>query len=516
MLNARTIKLCSFICALVPLMFAIKSVMADSFTVNVTASKPAPVLKDGDSLSENLKADLIDTTNGQETSHLTSANWTWTFGTTYSSTVSGNYGSLPSNSPNISWNPSNSPSPTTYQSSDTSDPTSAVMSISTQDSSPRTTGGYYNIAVHVHVDFTDKNLGSGSADGNITIQMTVIQLDIVGSNGILTNTTQNAVVGQHIIVYAQVAPSDIISLNGTTGTWTIPGKKVSSYTWSNQAGTVIPFLNYTGYQESFYWIDGSTRVVSYAVTVAGLSCTESTTYNVLAPNPQVQNQTPAGSPGLGVVAIDKNFLDGSAYYLHDGSLPIAPYNNAGTFGVTYTITYPTNSTVHGEYGWAQITSGVTRTVTRLNGGKFTYIIPSYPTLDGNFPTGLVSVDANRDQWFDSPGVHYHPFYDSNNVEYSDVTEVLVNEAFQSYLMFRPDDPNNPNQTLPDSIWVPLGTTSWSWTGHATNGKTDASGNFTWTKDYLTNPAPTAYTAQVPFPYCPTWNSQAQSGKYVSQ
>jgi len=312
-----------------------------------------------------------------------------------------------------------------------------------------------------------------------------------GSGGTdITNTTQNVVVGQQIILYGSYSLPSGATL--TSQSWTIPGTSANPPTAI--AGFAANFANTTstggpvfltsqqlGAQSiSYYWVApisagttaSSTNTVqftlNYAVNgVAQPPVNASATFMVSGPT-----SIKVSVPSVGSI----QFLDNGTT-----SAAIEFGDNSNTPGITFKASAsppPTNNS--GQFNWAQIISndsyGYTGTTpTSCNG----------PTgLDNSFPFALTS---NAFTIVDGPG---RPLLSAD-------TEFTWAWNATMYFMWQPSIVGN------STIFVPLGSISWQFQADVTQNMPTQ----TWAvKSSTASPG----TFQVGTTY-PAWNSVVMNG-----
>ena len=423
-------------------MLCTRTALADNFIARITASPASLKLSGGGTGTSALTADVYDTTNNQEADNVTSQTWTWTIGTvTYTATMGGT-NSTPANPIGVNWDP---PSPPYLP---PSGPTATVkVTTNSAANPPETTGGYYTIPVHAHVAFTDSALGSGTADGDATIQVTVLQVDITGASA-------NVVVGEQVNYGVSVAPSDLVQPPnlGPAYQWTIPGttedrvysdfKNGIVYNGNDpETGHPVDFPQ--GYLQnaslSFYWVSGGSKTIKCTVTIASTVCSAQAQQNVLTPTASITVK-------------------------HLGTIQLLPGNNGsvsvsdGTYAVPgidlgASISPPSGFGT-GGYQWAQI---LKESVTYNESNGHTWLLAG-TGIDSIYP-----ANPNQDRT-DNPnyGVYPATLYEGPGkgfVTLTDVKTVTVADAFTVYLMYEPADASgNP---LPNSIYVPVAFESWS-------------------------------------------------------
>ena len=193
---------------------------------------------------------------------------------------------------------------------------------------------------YVTINGTASNAAAG------TVTAAVVRVDIRKDWTTITGGTTSIIVGQKVFLRELTQPWGV---TGTSGSWTVPGTLVKSYTQAQaSAGTAaISNADLSGGTVAYYWIAGGAKNVSYTAIVGGISFSASTTFNVLSPiclsftsttttdTPPVNCDDPAWGTGLAL-----HFGSNRTPHLHTGS-PGAevttPAGGSGEFGVTQLI-----------------------------------------------------------------------------------------------------------------------------------------------------------------------------------
>lgn len=259
------------------------------------------------------------------------------------------------------------------------------------------------------------------------IELFAVKIIIKQNDNDITDTTHDEIVGKRIYLTAEVQPLDIPV---TRREWTIPGKKVADYICSLSSATVVEFTNTKNISTDFCWVNGAEgRVVKHSVVAPDGSKFEGkATFNVKKPTSTMTTST-------GTVAADSNFnLPG--IWLHYGDGGYHP-------GILFTQSTTNPPGISGETAYWQVV--ITSNSSRKADGIWDNIYLSN-LLDTR---GLAIAYSNNPVTSDSPGLRL----DNGNC-----TEAKVSDEFRMWLMFKPDEP--------DSIWVPLRSVAWSWSGKA--------------------------------------------------
>lgn len=269
------------------------------------------------------------------------------------------------------------------------------------------------------------------------------KVNIILNGEVVTNTTQNVIVGQQINLSAQVT-------GGTPSNpqWTVPGSKVANYVVTYTNGTspstaVVSQLtsqNLTQSAINFYWVDGGdSRQVQYSVKVNNRTYTGKATFNVKRPTVTVTTATHETTiyrrgEYQELLFGSRSFIskNGIVFTRSDLQIPL------GFSGNTY---------------WVQV---IDYAYTRTLPDDQTTETASGIGLDHVFP--YASNDPNASSTADSPGVCLRICNDSTSK-----IKMQTRINAEMWLMFKPSNlPNGVN-----SIYVPLKKVSWSWSAVAT-------------------------------------------------
>jgi hypothetical protein len=278
----------------------------------------------------------------------------------------------------------------------------------------------------------------------------------------VTNKTTIVVIGQQIVLTANV---DTGTLDSTP--WTVQGIKTGG--WAVQFDPARPEEtmgkpldpDLTTASPTFYWVASGTNVVTLTVIdSSGAKYNASTTFNVVAPAYVIP---PPSKTSVGIVR---------GHILRYGVL-----GSAESTGVTITGTITAPSGFSGSQQWVQIIPEDQKSVMafwKKVGGAVTAVCRAFG-LDTRYPaTTLPSLK-------DSP---------------------TVAEGFDSYLMWKPDNPN--------AIFVPIAHVTWGWTGEAILNAQD-----TW----ILNPDSPPFTSdfyQEPTHEFPKWSTNVTSRPCTTQ
>ena len=244
---------------------------------------------------------------------------------------------------------------------------------------------------------------------------------ITWNGNVINNATQNAVVGQQIVLTG--SPSG--------GTWSIGGSAVGGFSTGGSGGP-ITLIATSNPSVAFYWYTGGTNSVNYTVAgqVAGA------TFSVAAP---IFN-------GIGVTPNTVN-LEPPAPAIHNW-MSLGAYPTGTTAGMYFTGNITPPSRYSGTLQWAQIINSMNEWFYFSSGSQQT--CGGSNALDNTFPYPN-SQSSTQTQAFtnDSPGVGLPP---------QSYQTVQRSDDFSMYLMWQP--------ALSNAIPVPLGVVNWSWGGTA--------------------------------------------------
>src|SRR5262245_14236468 len=267
----------------------------------------------------------------------------------------------------------------------------------------------------------------------MAVRSTRVRLENEAGNN-LAGTNQNAIVGEHIRLFLHTIPArSFTDLN-----WSITGthKKEWNVTWSgptspiSTAAYVSTATNDT--PVNFFWHDGDfngkAETVTITLKINGKSHQRRVNYHVFRPLVDV-------TATKGIIDVGPGFdpLHPGDIYLHYGIAAAAPGMdmNGGL------VTIPLGLT--GQWQWVQ-TVAADRTSGPLHASGF--------GNDKFYPAGTgLNFDDSPAQQLTSGGT------DVAN------SPMICNDAFDTYLMFRPD--------LPNAHWVPMKKIHWNWFGTAT-------------------------------------------------
>lgn len=309
-----------------------------------------------------------------------------------------------------------------------------------------TMNGNYCVDAEHYVYVTDEDLLY--AQSSDCVSVTVPKVDIIWNGNAITNTTQEAIVGQKIDL------SIAVTGGGTPSNhqWSVGGEKVKNYVvnFNNGAATSAVKTDLTGQdlnQSSvqFYWIDGGDGIqVSYTAAINGTPYTASATFNVKEPTVDVTTSTRSSYIYTSGFGQRQELLFGDVAL--GNLLP----------GITFTKNnYEAPAGFSGDTVWIQT---VVSTYTRTLADGQTTQTASGTGLDTVFPYS--QLDPNAQTTNDSPGVCLRVC--NNQVS---ISKMQVQLNADMWLMFKPK--NLPNGE--ESIYVPLQKVTWNWAATATRG-----------------------------------------------
>ena len=263
----------------------------------------------------------------------------------------------------------------------------------------------------------------------------------------VTNPTDTKIVGQHVLLNAVPAPA---GASMTDITWSIPGNTVADYQPTLNSAAPVPLTALSSASASYYWIEGTPSVtitLSAKVNGTAVSATKkftvlgptgvtmpTTTRNVLVSYNQYPQLPDQWALSLGLPTFRQQGIDFTRFGL------TAPANGAGAAAVRQLI-YSQYSTVDA--------SGARNTVRTTNGQFWLDSTLLYNNQQVAVGAGAGITLADQSAFSDAPALALAAPYVSES----------KSDAFQTYLVYRPDGS--------DSIWVTLGKLAWSWSGTAT-------------------------------------------------
>lgn len=218
----------------------------------------------------------------------------------------------------------------------------------------------------------------------------------------------------------------------TTYKWSVPGKIIDDWIASNSEAHIVPVASFTQSSISFAWVDaGNNRNVTCKIVVKGQTLTARTTADVFRPQWII-------STSLGTVACNNDYNQSSSGedWVHYGA------GSDKVPGITFTrhkIQYD------GYKAWVQV--GTESRRIKKNGS---WRKKEGTGLDHRYPYDDVQENLTND----SPG------QTGENFDLAGVSESVVNDSYDMYMMFRPP-------VTGQSVWVPLRKVHWTWNGNGT-------------------------------------------------
>ena len=340
--------------------------------------------------------------------------------------------------------------------------------------------GYWQVTASTPVSYSDNlnppNTWATSAPiTGIAGTHTSVTIDISYNNGaVITNQTQNIIVGQTVGLTGSPAPKDAV----TSVKWDISGKYLKQWKGDNlkSTATLVSAAELASNAVSFFWCDGNSKAVKYTVKIAGAGqdFTASTTFNVLRPGHTINAKV------TGTVGADTNYAGNlqvvTTPYLHfgTGGIPLNPVP-----GITFGVKLDSGWIFGGDTQWIQIASPNRQVITSDN-VTHTY---TGTGLDTFYP---YPPDSEGGATSDSPG---QPLLGVGDI---------VADSFQMWLMYRPLGGN----------WVPLRIASWSWGGSGIPNFTAGSNGWSLAGPYAT------LTPEADTTTYPVWTSNSASDVFT--
>ena len=320
-------------------------------------------------------------------------------------------------------------------------PTETVSSGSSATWTAPTTPGRYILSCVINdtptpIDSPPETGGRDDGEVVRSVEVNVVRLRILWEGNDVTDKSQDTIVGKRISLTGVLEGAD--GLTSGVPIWSIPGKVIKDWI----AGTyVLPYTIHLNpwdlYGQTIYfsWVNDGSKNVQAKVFVGDqeLEVNAATTFNVLKPSAAIQVRT--GTPTI----TDQSSTNGSI----ELSYGIVSPARAGV-KFTGAVTIPPGFS--GITQWVQVASpSRTRTrdgVTECISG--TGLDSTYP-----YPSLLQPPDPLNPVTEDAPSTPL-----TNNI-----TQAIVNDTFQMWLMFKPDGSG--------SVWVPLKIINWGWNAQAT-------------------------------------------------
>ncbi len=285
----------------------------------------------------------------------------------------------------------------------------------------------------------------------------------------VTNRTTTVIVGQQIQLMS--TPTLPGGITVQSHSWSVPGAVVANYQASDAQAQVTEYTPPDASDTSFYWFAaGANTVTDTFVLSNGVSQTATAAFQVVAPSWEQLTLN------HGVVNINSSCY-GSLFVADGTCLPVGD-----GIDVSAGVTVP--SGFSGTWSWSQFVTAATASLTSKATGKTTTCSAS----GGDAST----LNEGATVWFDDPGISL-----DTGGTYNEEADA---DSFMTYLMFMP--------TGAGSIWVPLASLTWSWSGVAVN--TGGSQNAGWAVQSSTNPPPSALASTPPsLGAFPQWSANVQ-------
>lgn len=299
---------------------------------------------------------------------------------------------------------------------------------------------------------------TAAVDPGLTITMGLNGSSPSGAG--ISGSTQNIVIGQQVQLQANY------NLTGGTLTsqaWSVQGTTASQWTPGSNPTPISTGNNLT----TIYWTAPGN----------GETATFTLNYNDANGSPQVASGSVnfnAAGPTAVVVTAARNY-----WIITSGALQFG--NPLGPKGITFSATANAPSGATNTFTWAQILTSLSATCT-LGGTKFVVPEPATPGLDNSFP-----YPADPGSASDSPGLGL----------FSGSTDVTDSIGATMYVLWNPG--------LTSDLRVPLGSVSWSASGHA------AMVNGSWQVQGDSNSANAAFMASSTYP---TWSGTISNGNFI--
>ncbi len=276
-----------------------------------------------------------------------------------------------------------------------------------------------------------------------------LPLRIIWQGTDITSTLSNTViVGQQVSLQAVLDPSLPATSNFA---WSVDGWAISNYVFGTGFTTaqVLPLTQTNSTTISFYWVSGGQQNVSCTVVLPnGMRATGKAGFSVNRPNSKIL-------PAAGSVACNTNFMVNgqpvTGPYLHYGD----GLDNPGMY-----FHYTLDPTIQGSNQWVQIADPLRR--LQQNSGQWRR------WTGAGLDSGLYPYPWPRDRGYD-PADSPAQGDESQNPLSAAYTNATVQDSFQMWLMFMPTNVVN-------SVWVPLRTVSWGWSGTATRSGSNWTGS----------------------------------------
>lgn len=354
---------------------------------------------------------------------------------------------------------------------------------------PTTNGQYCVDATHQIETDWDYYIASSQSSDCTTVTLPTI--DILWNGNSIKDTTQEAIVGQKIML-------DVAVTNGTPTNqqWTIGGETLKNYEVicsgaQGQLGTTIcdsptsavkTILSSSDLNQNqvnyYWWKAGEDLQVQVSVSVNGTPLTASVNFNVKSPTSNIVLVDKFGGNTRGPIFVKQ--VNGVWSLEHGDDL-------IEGIRLRHDTNFP--SGISGETQWVQ-TYNLFHRFQKLDN---TWLKAQREGVDLSYsypPLNLQTLNVMRDTPNQVLNVlnNTNPNFDWKKVE--------VNDSAKTWVMFKP--------SLPDSIWVPLAAVNWTWNGIAIK-QNDGS----WVKDNEGVTGPTAINS-LDFPI---WDKNVRDFSY---
>lgn len=277
---------------------------------------------------------------------------------------------------------------------------------------------------NVNLDTSSPDVITVSAECGLSkkwIKVISWKIDIKDGSTSIIDQENNIIVGKKISLVGDFQPESIIE----SFSWTIPGKKIKDYSATTTSAQITQLTDNDSKQKSisYYWIDGGENYeVKFHINTGIKNLSAKTTYHVKIPTTRLAVTN-------GNVAISSVF----------GHLEMH-YGNYNAPGISFSRTATIPAGFSGDFQYWQRVDSTTRRRQKNDGSWMK--LEATNALDTHLP---YAATATAD---DSPGVPLSGSY----------KKATASDSFTMWLMFKP--------TGSDSIWVPLRSVSWGWSGTA--------------------------------------------------
>ena len=284
-----------------------------------------------------------------------------------------------------------------------------------------------------------------SFDGNLPGQQKYnLAISFNGTDVTDSNTT--VIVGQQIALTCALKDDsgDDLTSSLSNFQWTIPGFAISNYVPTLASGIVYTSFPTNNANVVFYWADAAAgRTVECSATFNGINIIAQTTFDVLKPSLILEPIVEGG------IYVDDNYYQyPGGSWLHFGGYT----NNYGEFipGISFQVGANSTNALGQNFDVELVQVGsIHRQGTFTSGTNW---FKDYSGLDNEASDWIYPKWEGTNAPMDSP---------AEPAGYGDPTRIYTaaNDNFVMYLMFKYD---------PNSIYVPMQSVNWSWSGSATN------------------------------------------------